>query len=165
MLEAVHHHLSRRAAAYLWLLVAILAFARNFTISINVSNSLPGTVFVIQKGAKPQKGDLAAFHYAGGGPYHQGVLFLKRLTGSYGDTVTTRDAGNGYRDYLVNGQYVGRAKPKSKDGIPLEPGPEGKIPPGHYYMAAPNPDSLDSRYSLVGWVGDDQLVGRAYRVF
>lgn len=165
MLEILYNHLARRAPAYLWLLVAILAFARYFTITVNVSNSLPGMIFLVQKGCKPQKGDLAAFRYAGGGPYHQGVLFLKRLTGISGDIVTTRDHGDGYRDFLVNGQYVGRAKPKSKDGIPLEPGPQGTIPPGHYYMAAPNPDSLDSRYSLVGWVGDDQLVGRAYRVF
>lgn len=165
MLETLYNHLSRRASIYLWLLVALLAFARYFTISINVSNSLPGTVFLIQKGAKPLKGDLAAFRYAGGGPYSKGVLFLKRLTGTYGDMVTTHDMGDGYRDYLINGRYVGRAKPKSKDGLPLEHGPAGPIPPGRYYMAAPNPDSMDSRYALVGWVGDDQIVGRAYKVF
>ncbi|MDO9227344.1 MAG: S26 family signal peptidase [Pseudomonadota bacterium] len=165
MLETLYKHLSRRAAAYLWLLVAILAFARYFTITVNVSNSLPGTVFLVQKGAKPQKGGLAAFRYAGGGPYHQGVLFLKRIAGASGDIVAVRDHGDGYRDYLVNGQYVGRGKPKSKDGIPLEPGPTGVIPLGRYYMAAPNPDSLDSRYALVGWVGDDRIVGRAYKVF
>jgi len=165
MLETIYNYLSRRISVYLWLLVALLAFSRYFTISINVSNSLPGTIFLIQKGAKPQKGDLVAFRYAGGGPYHQGVLFLKRLVGTTGAAVSTKDIGDGYRDFFVNGQDVGRAKPISSDGLPLAPGPEGAIPPGHYYMAAPNPDSLDSRYALVGWVGEDQIVGRAFRVF
>ncbi|PZR43703.1 MAG: hypothetical protein DI537_61865 [Stutzerimonas stutzeri] len=45
------------------------------------------------------------------------------------------------------------------------PGPVGVIQEGHYYMTAPNPDSLDSRYALVGWVSDEQIVGRAFRVF
>lgn len=165
MLDTLYNHLSRRAAVYLWLLVAILAFARYFTLSINVSDSLPGTVFLIQKGTKPMKGDLAAFRYAGGGPYHQGVLFLKRLVGVGGDTVMAHDEGDGYRDYFVNGQGVGRSKPKSRDGKPLEPGPTGTIPPHRYYMAGTHRDSLDSRYALVGWVHDDQIVGRAYKVF
>jgi conjugal transfer pilin signal peptidase TrbI len=32
-------------------------------------------------------------------------------------------------------------------------------------MAASNPDSLDSRYALVGWVAEEQIVGRAFRIF
>lgn len=166
MLNAIYLHLSRRLPVYLWLLVAIAAFSRHFTISINISDSLPGTLFLVQKGVRPAgKGDLTAFRYAGGGPYEHGALFLKRIEGIPGSTVTTRDAGGGYRDYLVDGQFVGRAKPLSKTGMPLKPGPEGIIPDGHYYMAAPNPDSLDSRYAMVGWVADEQIVGRAFRIF
>jgi len=165
MLDTIHLHLSRRLPAYLWLLVVIVAFGRYFTISINVSDSLPGTIFLVQKSVKPEKGDLAAFRYAGGGPYERDTLFLKRMAGIPGSTVTARDAGGDYRDYFVDGQFVGRAKPLSKTGMPLKPGPEGIIPPGRYYMAAPNPDSLDSRYALVGWVDHEQLVGRALRIF
>jgi conjugal transfer pilin signal peptidase TrbI len=165
MLETAYNHLTRRALVYLWLLVAVLAFARYFTISINVSDSLPGTLFLVQKGAKPQKGDFAAFRYAGGGPYRRGVLFLKRLVGAQGTVVEARATGDGFRDFFVDGRYVGRAKPRSRGGMPLTPGPVGIIPKGRYYMVAPNPDSLDSRYALVGWVGDDQIVGTAYRLF
>lgn len=165
MFDRIFHHLGRRAPIYLWLLVAIAAFGRYFTISINVSDSLPGTVFLVQKGARPDKGDLAAFRYGGGGPYERGSLFLKRMVGTPGSVVERVDVGEGYWDYYVDGLFVGRAKPTSRAGLPLEPGPVGKIPPGHYYMAAPAPDSLDSRYALVGWVGDDQIVGRAFRVF
>ncbi|MDR9065286.1 S26 family signal peptidase [Burkholderia multivorans] len=165
MLDRIYHHISRKAPIYLWLLVAMAAFGHYFTVSINVSDSLPGTVFLVQKGARPGKGDLAAFRYSGNGPYERGSLFLKRVLGIPGSVVTVTDRGGGYRDYFVDGQFAGSAKPKSKDGMPLAPGPVGVIPEGHYYMAAPNPDSLDSRYALVGWVAGEQVVGRAFRVF
>lgn len=164
-MDAIYDHFSRRAVAYLWLLVALVAFSRHFTVSINASDSLPGVLFLVQKGTKPAKGDLAAFRYAGGGPYERGALFLKRMIGIPGSIVTARDAGDGYRDYFVDDQFVGRAKPHSKNGIPLKPGPEGTIPVGRYYMAAPHHDSLDSRYALIGWVAEDQIVGRAFRIF
>ena len=165
MLDALHVHVARRAPVYLWMLVGIAAFGRSFALTLNVSDSLPGTVFLVQKGTKPDKGQLAAFRYTGGGPYERGALFLKQMLGVPGSLVIGMDIGSGYRDYFVDGQYVGRAKPKSKTGILLDPGPSGVIPAGHYYMAAPNPDSLDSRYALVGWVAEDQIVGRAFRIF
>ncbi|MEO1767672.1 S26 family signal peptidase [Thiobacter aerophilum] len=165
MLEALYSHLARRAAMYLWMLVAFVTFSRYFALTINVSNSLPGTIFLVEKGAKPGKGDLAAFRYNGGGPYERGSLFLKRVLGMPGSVVTATDRGNGYRDYFVDGQFAGRAKPLSKHGMPLAPGPVGVIPEGRYYMAAPNPDSLDSRYALVGWVKDSQIVGRGIKIF
>ena len=165
MLDALHVHVARRAPVYLWMLVGIAAFGRWFALTLNVSDSLPGTVFLVQKGTKPDKGQLAAFRYPGGGPYERGALFLKQMLGVPGSMVIGMDIGSGYRDYFVDGQYAGRAKPRSKTGMPLEPGPSGVIPAGHYYMAASNPDSLDSRYALVGWVAEEQIVGRAFRIF
>ncbi len=165
MLNALHDHVARHALVYLWLLVGFAAFGRWFALTLNVSDSLPGTVFLVQKGTKPDKGQLAAFRYPGGGPYERGALFLKQMLGIPGSLVIGMDIGSGYRDYFVDGQYAGRAKPMSKTGILLDPGPSGVIPAGHYYMAAPNPDSLDSRYALVGWVSEDQIVGRAFRIF
>jgi conjugal transfer pilin signal peptidase TrbI len=165
MFDVIYSHLDRRAAVYLWLLVALVAFGRHFILTLNVSDSLPGTIFLIRKGSPAARGDLVAFHYGGGGPFTRGALFLKRVVGVPQSIVTRRDAGNGFRDYFVDGRYVGRAKPKSRTGMPLEPGPTGVIPPDHYYMTAPNPDSLDSRYALVGWVAGGEIVGRAFRIF
>ncbi len=165
MFDALHDHVARHAPVYLWLLVGVAAFGRWFALTLNVSDSLPGTVFLVQKGTKPDKGQLAAFRYAGSGPYERGALFLKQMLGVPGSLVIGMDIGSGYRDYFVDGQYAGRAKPRSKTGILLDHGPSGVIPAGHYYMAAPNPDSLDSRYALVGWVSEDQIVGRAFRIY
>jgi conjugal transfer pilin signal peptidase TrbI len=60
---------------------------------------------------------------------------------------------------------VGYAKTVSRQGQPLDPGPTGTLPPGHYYVRAPHPDSLDSRYRLTGWIADAQIIGRAYALF
>lgn len=165
MLERSYQHLSRCSGFYLWLLVAFIALGRHFIVTLNVSASLPGSVFLIQKGVKPEKGNLAAFRYSGGGPYMPGVLFLKRLVGEAGSLVSAHAGLGGYREYFVDGHSVGYAKPFSRDGMPLPPGPVGVIAAGHYYMAAPHPDSLDSRYAWVGWVSDAQIVGRAWTVF
>lgn len=165
MLDTIYRHLARRAATYLWCCVAIVAFSRYFTLTINVSESLPGVIYLVQKGVKPQKGDLVAFRYAGGGPYDRGTLFLKRALGIPGSEVTAREVGNGCSDFIVDMQPAGLAKPLSKGGMPLQHGPAGTIPPGHYFMSAPHPDSLDSRYALVGWVSESELVGRAISLF
>ena len=165
MLDIVYSHLGRRAVVYLWLLVALVAFGRHFTLALNVSDSLPGTLFLVKKGHPAGQGELVAFRHGGGGPFTRGALFLKRVAGMPHSIVNHRDTGNGSRDYFVDGKYVGRAKPKSKAGLPLEPGPTGTIPQGHYYLTAPHPDSFDSRYALIGWVADARIVGRAFRVF
>lgn len=164
MVDALYGHFARRVHVYLWLLVAFVGLSRYFTVCLNVSTSLPGTIFVVAKAAAPDVGDLAAFRYQGDGPYERGALFLKRIAGLPGSIVTVSDAGAGYRDYYVNGTFVGRAKPISKMGMSLVPGPVGIIPDGHYYVAAPHPDSLDSRYALVGWISKEQIVGKAFRI-
>lgn len=146
-------------------MVLLVAFGRYFAVTVNVSDSLKGNLFLIQKGGKPQIGDLAAFFYGGGGPHRSGTWFLKEVAGDSGSSVLAIAHKTGGLDYFVDGEYVGRAKLLSKTGMPLKPGPTGNIPPGHFYMSAPHPDSLDSRYALVGWVPEEKIIGRAFKVF
>jgi conjugal transfer pilin signal peptidase TrbI len=47
----------------------------------------------------------------------------------------------------------------------LFPTEDGVIPPGHYFVATPNPNSLDSRYSIAGTVPQTAIVGEAYEIF
>lgn len=164
-LDIVYYHFARRATAYICLLAATALFGHFFMLTVNLSTSLPGVIYIIEKGAHPKKGELAAFVYEGGGPYPSGAYFLKVLTGVPGDLVYAKDMGFGYHDFFVGGNYVGRAKPVSSTGAPLSIGPTGVLPTGNYYMAAPNPNSLDSRYSLVGWVQERQIIGRGIRIF
>ena len=165
MLSQLYRNLSRHFPVYLWLLTIWVIFGRYLVISVNLSESLPGRVFLIQKGVSPTLGDYAAFLYQGGGPYVAGSRFLKIVKGVAGSTVRSVETEAGCFDYFVDGSFAGRAKPTSKSGTSLMPGPTGAIPQHHYYMAAPHPDSLDSRYALVGWVAEEQVIGRAIEVF
>lgn len=156
----LNNHLRRWAIAYLLLIIAAATIQAHFTLGLNASPSLPHRVFLIHKGESPQRGQYVAFRWHGGGPYPAGVTFVKVIAGMAGDAITRED-----REYFVNGTFVGKAKAMSRQGLPLEPGPTGVLPAGRYYVQAPHPDSLDSRYQLTGWISETQIIGRAYALF
>ena len=153
-------HLGHWSIACLVVAAAAILFKMHFALGLNSSESLPDRVFLIHKGELPARGQYVAFRWAGGGPYAAGVTFVKVAAGVPGDTVTRVE-----RDFFVNGDFVGTAKIQSRSGVPLGVGPTGEIPPRRYYVRAPHPDSLDSRYQLTGWVAESQILGRAYALF
>lgn len=157
---ALREHLGRWSIAYALLILAALVFQSFFGLGFNASPSLPHRVFLIHKGEVPQRGQLVAFRWAGGGPHPAGVTFVKIVAGVPGDTVTKVG-----RDFFVNGIHVGTAKMASLTGMALEAGPTGVIPPGHFYVHTLHADSLDSRYRLTGWIPETQVIGRAYVLF
>lgn len=132
----------------------------NFVFGWNVSESLPYHAFVARKGTVPDRGDLVAFRWHGGGHYPVGAVFMKIAAGVPGDTVER--AG---REFLINGRPVGAAKPFSMRGEPLEAAEPGRLGEGEYYVMAPNKDSLDSRYKLVGRVSRSEIIGKAHVLF
>jgi len=153
-------HLRRWAIAWLLAIIAAGLFQTHYAFGLNASPSLPQRLFLIHKGERPQLGQYVAFRWPGGGPYPAGVTFVKMIVGMAGDRITRVG-----REFFVNGTAVGRAKTVSRRGVPLEPGPTGVLPAGRYYVRAPHPDSLDSRYRLTGWVLQAQIIGRAYALF
>jgi conjugal transfer pilin signal peptidase TrbI len=153
-------HLRRCGFAYLLLILGAALFQAHFGFGLNASPSLPHRFFLIHKGELPHRGQYVAFRWPGGDPYPAGVTFVKVIAGMAGDSVTRVD-----RDFFVNGQHVGQAKTASRRGDPLELGPTGVLPAARYYVQAPHPDSLDSRYRLTGWVSESQIIGRAYALF
>lgn len=152
--------LRRHATTISLSMLAVLLFQTQLVIGVNATGSLPQTLFLIHKGERPVRGQYVAFRWMGGGPYPAGVTFVKRIAGTAGDTVSRVE-----REFQVNGVPVGTAKSVSRQGIPLALGPTGVLPPGRYYVQAPHPDSLDSRYALTGWVAEEQIIGRAYALF
>jgi conjugal transfer pilin signal peptidase TrbI len=137
-----------------------MLFKTQFAFGLNASESLPQHVFLIRKGEQPARGQYVAFRWPGGGPYAAGATFVKILAGMPGDTVTRIE-----RDFFVNGEFMGTAKTRSRSGASLDAGPTGVISSGRYYVRAPHPDSLDSRYELTGWIAPSQIIGRAYALF
>lgn len=153
-------HLRRWGLAYAAAVAGGVWFHSHYTLGLNATHSLPGTLYLIERGVLPQRGEHVAFRWAGGGPYPAGVTFIKVLAGQPGDTVA-RDGTT----FVVAGTTLGQAKPTSRRGEPLEPGPTGTLPEGRYFVFAPHPDSLDSRYALTGWIAREQFIGRARAIF
>jgi conjugal transfer pilin signal peptidase TrbI len=153
-------HLRRWGLAYASIAAGAAWFHSHYALGLNATSSLPGTLYLIERGVLPQRGEHVAFRWAGGGPYPAGVTFIKVLAGQPGDTVT-RDG----HTFVVAGRTLGQAKPTNRRGEPLESGPTGTLPEGRYFVFATHPDSLDSRYALTGWITREQFLGRARALF
>lgn len=158
----MHAHLVRYGLAYIALLFGYWAFSMKYEMNINVSNSLAGTLYLVEKHSLPSRNDYAAFYYPGEDfIYPKHSRFLKRVIGVAGDRVESKD-----HQFFVNGAPVGKAMSVTSDGRPIEESDfKGVIPAGHYYMQGDHPKSLDSRYKAVGLVSDEMLIGRGYRLF
>ncbi|MDE0855992.1 MAG: S26 family signal peptidase [Nevskia sp.] len=150
--------LSIRVAAVAAILYAVAAFASPwYRLTVSVTHSLPSHLWVVAVGRLPQRGDYVAFRIPANRFYpsdHGG--FLKIARGVAGDQVVRRG-----QEFFVNGESIGLAKTVSLNGLPLEPGPVGVIPPGEWFVWTPDIDSYDSRYADIGWVRQDQIVGVA----
>ena len=140
-------------------LSALATFRENHALLINVSPSLPYWAIWLDRGATPTRGDLILFEppvspllerHFGKGP----MIFGKRVAGIAGDQVT-REAAT----FFVNGRAVAKAKPFSRSGEPLLPGPTGTLPSRCYFVATENKDSFDSRYAAMGWICGAQVLG------
>lgn len=150
---------------YLGLAVLAAAIAGEATASalhryrfaLNETDSLPNWAFIADQGHRtPRRGELVAYLPPPNPYYPPGMAFGKIVGGVPGDLVERRG-----RTFFVNGRPVGVAKTHARDGRPVDPGPVGRIPPGRYFVYTPHPDSLDSRYALMGWIPQSRILGVA----
>lgn len=131
--------------------------SKSYGFALNETESLPNWAFAVDKTKKvPARGDYFVFVAPANPYYPAGMQFIKQVAGVPGDVVTTKG-----RDFYINGQYVGRAKERSKKGDTVEMNAEGVIPAGKYFVVTPHPDSLDSKYRLIGLIDQSRFVGRA----
>jgi len=83
-------------------------------------------------------------------------VFVKRIGGMPGDVI----------EVTVDGTACIEADcypPMLKDGVPVSAPIEAQvIPEGYYALVGDAPDSLDSRYDVIGLMPEDQLVGRGW---
>ncbi|MDX8377473.1 MAG: S26 family signal peptidase [Mariprofundales bacterium] len=163
-------------------LVLNIALSPWYELRWNITPSLPGKLFVIQKAVTPIKGDMATYTIGKAfGPYPADFVYMKILAGAKGDEVWTTDIELRENDprrtnpnyskdgvckgFFIGYDFLGCAKLVSKDGVLLDAGPTGVIPSNHWYVQGTHPDSFDSRYALVGWPRSEQVFGRAVRVW
>lgn len=145
------------AGLVLWALSHFLAVGPNRTGSLPIQDY--PLILVVKDGRAPARGGLVAFRPGPNRFWPADSLFVKRLVGLPGDTVSR--VGN---TFYVNGQAVARTKPRARDGSRLEPGPVGVLPACRYFVATGHPDGYDSRYRDIGWIDCARIVGRAYAI-
>ena len=129
----------------------------HYLIAGNETNSLPDAFFIVEKGRFEFKlHDKIAF-VAGPSIRHYPIslIFIKEVCGVGGDRITWRS-----NEIYINTQRIGVAKTVNRFGEPMQHTPAGVIPPQHYFVSTPHPDSYDSRYTDVGLVDSSRIVGR-----
>ena len=147
-------------AAILATLVLGQAYAKaiqRYRFAINQTESLPNWAFIADQTRKhPHRGELIAFVPPENPFYPKGMVFGKIVAGVPGDRIELRG-----REVIVAGRPVGLAKPASRTGVPVAPISAGVIPPDHYFVMTPHPDSLDSRYAMIGLIPRARILGVA----
>ena len=153
---------------WLWLALpsaALLVASHYVSIGANLTVSLPQRMFLVLKYDKSvATGNFAVFTPPASEFHDQQARLVKLVGGVPGDVLHFEG-----QQFFINGQPMGIAKTHSsrgpKAGLRLSKSAEGVIPPGYFFMYAPHEDSLDSRYSAVGLVPQDRIVGRALALF
>lgn len=159
--EQIAVHLRKHWIKWAMMMALAIAFQQNYMLGLNLSPSLPQTMFLIQKGVPVQKGDYAAFNWHGqGGFYVNQPYFTKIVKGIAGDVITVKD-----RDVFINGELVAHAKEQASTGKHMDVIEPRVLAQGEFYMFATNPKSLDSRYSVVGVIPQADIIGRAIALF
>lgn len=135
------------------------AFSKDHAFLINASPSLPNWAFWLDRDAPIARGSLIFFEppqselveaHFGQAPQ----MFGKRVLGVPGDVV--RHEGD---QVFINDEPVASRLEKTSLGIALTRGPEGVIPEGCFYAGTDHPRGLDSRYSEIGFVCSNQIMG------
>ncbi|MEC9374750.1 MAG: signal peptidase I [Pseudomonadota bacterium] len=159
------------------LLVGDFIFVNKFTYGLR----LPVIHNKVLELGQPERGDVVVFRL----PTNPKINYIKRLVGLPGDTILYQNKRIYINGELVNlsgnKTYALEGKPSVlfrteqlgdvSHGILLEAfniSREGKfdVPSGHYFMMGDNRDnSLDSRYADVGFVPEENLVGKAVLIW
>ena len=177
-LQLCSSHFRRYWKHYSIPLVVVFLLQFFIRIDVNYTESLPDHVFITVKGWKSniQRGDYVAYAFPSENPvspFRKGDHMVKIVGGVAGDKVIMTEnrsfqiiqPGQEKFAATLGGDSMGISKTVSRMGKPLEAGPVGVIPEGHYYVFAPHKDSLDSRYAMVGWITNDDIIGRTFSLF
>ena len=111
-----------------------------------------GDIVLLVKYGSPQRGDLCAFYYSN-------KILIKRVIALPGDYVEIDAAGTVY----VNGEELDEPYVTEKAFGECDIEFPYQVPENQYFMLGDKREtSIDSRSSVIGCIGKDQLVGRIF---
>ncbi len=132
-----------------------------YVLLVNRSDSLPQTLFLLDKTRAPGCGDYTAFDMPRDARFYRGSRMIKHIRGCAGDIVHVE----GPR-VLINNQPAGLAMRRSSNGqYTLQRIDPIVIPHGKVYLAARHAQSYDSRYASFGLRNTSELLGTARPLF
>ncbi len=146
--------------AFVFAGLATWAISPWYQLHLNMTPSLPGQLYFVDKTVPAKRGDIVAVHWKGGAGYEAGATFLKMLDGVEGDPVKVVN-----RDIYVHDRFIAHAVERSRKGTPMEPIAAGVIPPGRAFVATGNKDGFDSRYAIFGTIERPAIIGVAHEIF
>lgn len=135
--------------------VSLTAVQTRYEVSVNLSESVPDLLYLIQKGVPPKPGDFVVLDQPGY-PDVPPSRWVKILAGQEGSEITH---WNGR--VQVDGHDYGLVLDQTSRGRQLVPGPVGVVPTGHIFVVGTHDRSYDSRYAEVGFIPVQRVIGRA----
>ena len=145
------------------LLLTLIAYITTpwFELVVNRSDSLPGTLYFLDKTTAPTCGDATVFDMPVDSRFYRGSRMIKLTLGCPGDTISLV----GQTIYLNNIEVAEAMERTTNQQYELYAIDAGVIPDKHFYLAASHPRSYDSRYRSFGLRHADKLLGTAHRIF
>lgn len=128
--------------------------------TVNLTNSLPYKIFILNKLDTPGLGKYVCFKAPKDSGFPSDGIITKQILGQPGDIVSIKK-----QKIYINNKLIGVLKKTASNGEKLLPGPEGVINQNQYYVGTPHPDSLDSRYHKIGWIHREEIIAVAYPLF
>ena len=138
-------------------LISILNMNTFYQIKINMSDSLPGKLYLVMN-EQAECGDYLTF-YIDQNPFFKNGFLTKIAKGCEGDIIKYKNG-----DFYINDVYIGKAKNKSRKGKAVQHTVQGIIPKDYYFAWSQHVDSYDSRYQSLGLIHKSRTK-RTYKIF
>ena len=153
------------AVGFVVLSALVLLFVRGlggYRMAVNLTDSVDGLLFVVNENDRSvARNKLIAFYPPKTKFYANDPQFIKYVWAIEGDEVVISDK----RQVIINGEVRGTAKRTSKQGDVMQLSDSKTVERGEFFVGTTHPDSLDSRYKIISYIGEDRLIGSATKIF
>lgn len=139
-------------------LAALAASQDRYRLGLNLTGSLPGSVFLIDAARREgpfERGEIVAFQFDGSRwGYPAAGVWAKRVAGLPGEEVDVTG-----EDVLVAGRTAARLDAGVLERGGVRPLDAATVPAGELFVLGDSSDSFDSRYAEFGFLPQEEVLG------